>query len=526
VLAQTYVVDLPVDAAVAAVQAEDALSRWYGQFYEAADLERRLPENCTLIGLSVPMGPQLFPALVLARRLRLIRPEIRIVLGGATMSLMQEPAIELLLRNCSGVDAVARYEGEIPLLKLVRQAEEGPWAPQEVPGVSTLRGDKVIHRLPAPGVALDALPFAAYDPALLDKLGDPELGVVQTRGCYWGRCAYCDFVELYDGSPRYRGRSPESFVDEVQDLIARHRARRFSLITEAIPPSFALKFSQLVLNRGLDIAWSSFAMVDRHFKPEHFRAMAESGCDHLVIGLETMTDRVLDHVHKYATGQDNESFLRAASSAGISLLVNLIPDLPTTSYAEALETLERLESLELCLKGVAVFPFEATRSSQVGRTPERYGIGVAAHTGLSGQAVFADNHLHIVDTAMTAEERADVHRRFAAFADRVNARKAAASAPRQAVPRAGTANGGTLVVARDDIDIVEQGTMMQFFNWRTRERWEAPSALLTIVEHAEAMGGMFSRDDILAGGTRPEELGYLVDMLIDKNVFVEAASPA
>lgn len=521
VLSQIYVVDRSVAATVAAIAAEDPLAGWYTYFYKSRNLEQLLPPECTLVGLSVAMGPQLFPALVLARQLRLLKPDMRIVLGGPTMSLMQEPAIELILAQCPGVDAVVRYEGELPFLKLAGQAEKGEWMPEAVPGTSSIQSGRVVHRLPAPGVSLDSLPFAAYDAALLAKLDDPELGVVQTRGCYWGRCAYCDFVELYDGSPRYRGRSPESFVDEVEHLIRRHGVRRFSLITEAIPPSFALKFSRLVLERGLDIAWSSFAMVDRHFALQHFDAMAQSGCDHLVIGLETMTDRVLDHVHKYANGDDNERFLRAASGAGISLLVNLIPDLPTTTHAEALETLARLARLEDCLAGVAVFPFEATRSSQVGRAPERYGLTGIANTGMSGQAVFADNHLQIVDTGMTPDERADVHRRFALFADRINARKAAGALAREtasAVPE-------RLVVAHGDIDIVEFGTTVHFFNWRSRQRWEAPAALLRIIERAETIGPAFTRSDIQADGERPVELGYLVDALIEKNIFVPAGGP-
>ncbi len=178
------------------------------------------------------------------------------------------------------------------------------------------------------------------------------------------------------------------------------------------PPSFALKFSELAIAHDLDIAWGSFAMVDRHFGSRHFDAMARSGCDHLVIGLETMTDRVLKLVHKYATGADNLRFLKAAHAAGIALFINLIPDLPTTTYAEAIESLSRLDDAQDLLTSVAIFPFEATRSSQIGRTPERYGINVADLTGDSGQAGFASNHLRIV---VRHDARGAFHRHRALF---------------------------------------------------------------------------------------------------------------
>jgi hypothetical protein len=311
-LAQPFTVDLTVRETLSLIADRGPLTLWYLKFFEEVDLSSRLLADVNLIGISVPMGPQLFPGLILSSVLRALFPRARIVLGGPTMSLMDQGAIGSILTSHCSVDAVVRYDGEIPLLALARQAEAGEWRPEKVGSTSAFR-DKVLHNQSAAGPALNTLPFAYYDPSLLNQLAYPEFGIVQTRGCYWGRCAYCDFVELYDGSPGYRMRSPANFISEIENLIQLRGARRFSLITEAISPSFALKFSRLVIERGLKIEWNSFAMVDRHFRDEHFQAMARAGCDHLVIGLETMTNRVLKIVDKFATSVDNERFLRAAS---------------------------------------------------------------------------------------------------------------------------------------------------------------------------------------------------------------------
>ena len=34
-----------------------------------------------------------------------------------------------------------------------------------------------------------------------------------------GKCDYCDFVELFDGSPPFRGRHPDAFVAELEHLV-------------------------------------------------------------------------------------------------------------------------------------------------------------------------------------------------------------------------------------------------------------------------------------------------------------------
>src|SRR5262249_7581112 len=283
--------------------------------------------------------------------------------------------------------------------------------------------------------------------------------------------------------------------------------RRFSLITEAIPPSFALKFSQLILQRGLKITWSSFAMIDRHFTCQHFEVMAESGCEHLVVGLETMTDRVLNLVQKYATGDDNEWFLREAHRAGIRIVINLIPDLPTTTYEEALSCLDRLERLSETLEGVAIFPFEATQSSQIGRTPVRFGLQAVSTGQATGQAAFAENHLQIVDAGMSDEERRQVHSLFRAFADRINAGQSR---------KIGLAATDPLKLASSDFDVIIICNRIRIFNWKTRVRWEPPIGFLRIMERAEALGPSFSKEQLLDGAEQKAALGHLIDRLIDK----------
>ncbi|MCW5255582.1 radical SAM protein [Verminephrobacter aporrectodeae subsp. tuberculatae] len=373
-----------------------------------------------LIGISVPMGPQLAPALILARALADACRGVRIVLGGPAISLMSAPDRHALLKACPQVDALVRYDGEIPLLALVRQHRLGRWAPHEVGSTSALIDAAVVETPPQPGPDLESLPFPCYEGALLARLIKPELGLVQARGCYWGRCSYCDFVELYEGSPSFRTRKAERFVDEMVHQVQVHGASRFTFITEAIPPGFARRVADEIRRRGVRCTWNSFAMVDHHFDDALLREIAESGCEYLCIGMETMTDRVLGLVKKAATQALNVEFLQAARQAGIRLQVNLIPDLPSTTAAEALESLEIFRSLSDCFASVAVFPFEATKSSEIGRHPGKFMLQIApAETG-SGQAQFASNHLDAVDPAMTRQEREEIHRQFRAFAHHHN----------------------------------------------------------------------------------------------------------
>ncbi|HEX9334660.1 MAG TPA: radical SAM protein [Pseudonocardiaceae bacterium] len=474
-LAQHYLVD-PGPDVVDRTGGYARAAEPYQRFYRQLGLDGRIADGTSMIGISVPMGPQLLPALVLAQHLRDLRPRTPIVLGGPALSLMSPAELGRLLTNWDAVDAVVRFDGEQPLHELLVQAREGRWEPAQVAGVSYRDGDAVRHNEPGVGLPVNALPAPLYPVAALAALADPALGVTQARGCYWGKCDYCDFIELYDGSPPFRGRHPVGFVAELRLLAQRHGVRRFSFITESLPPAFARRLCELLLAERLDLRWTSFAMVDRRFDRELLASIVAAGCEFLVVGMETTITRVLKLVHKSADREQNLRFLRDAREVGLPLVVNLIPDLPTTTYDEAMTALDDVREFTDTMRSVSVFPFEPTRSSNVGRTPERFGLDVRTPSVASGQAQYALNHLTSTDPAMTTEQRARVHARYRTFADEVNGRRChdvvAASRP-----------DDRMRIAVEDIDLVTGADGLVCTNLRTRSRAVIPTRAAKLLEH-------------------------------------------
>jgi hypothetical protein len=421
-LMEPFAVDLPVPQLLVELDQSAWWARFYTAFYQQSGFAERLGAAIHTVGLSVAFGQQLGPAVVLARTVKRVRPDVRVVVGGPTLSLLSPPNIALLLEGVTEIDAIERFEGEVPLGHLVAQQREGCWQPVGIPGV-TARGDAgVVETPPTQGVRLDELPYPEYDPSLLHRLWNPKLSIVQARGCYWGRCTYCDYVELYDGSPSYRTRRAENFVDEMEFQVQKYGLNNFAIITEAIPPAFSRKISEEILRRGINVKWWSFAMVEKHYTPELFALMARAGCSMLTVGVETMTDRVLHLVEKSATCAENVRFIKDAHAAGLKIHVNIIPDLPSTTYQEAKQSLELFSSLEDCFAEAAVFPFAPTQSSQIGRAPARFGLVVLNEpTSCSqGDRQSASNRAQVVDPAMTADQRVEIQDAFRTFGERVN----------------------------------------------------------------------------------------------------------
>lgn len=195
----------------------------------------------------------------------------------------------------------------------------------------------------------------------------------------------------------------------MEQIQREHKISRFTLVTEALPPSFARKFSSEILDRRLQLGWMSFVMAHEGFDKPLFEHMKEAGCYYLVVGLESLSDGALDNVSKYAGREENVRFISEALEAEISIHINLIPNLPGTTYKDALEAYPHYLSWKKQGATFSVFPFEATASSKIGQNPEAFGLErELGPTPVAGQASFSENHVEVTDPAMSATEQSAV----------------------------------------------------------------------------------------------------------------------
>jgi hypothetical protein len=481
-LVKPFRLDMPLGGMLGQDFYSNPVAGVFKDFYAGCGGIQALPESVHTVGIAVPVGPQLGPALILACYLKKINPGLTIILGGPTISLMPQAAIEGILAGTPAIGAMVVSDGEFPLEALVEQKRAGEWEPEKIAGVSAVVDGTIIHRPPVAGPALDSLPFAEYDSELLSRLAKPEIGLVQARGCYWGKCAYCDYIQIYRGNPAFRTRKADNFIDEMEYQLARHAVSRFSVITEAIPPAFAEKISRIILERKLKVTWQSFAIADRHFTPERLNLMARAGCEFLAVGLETMNSRVLSLMRKASTGEENAEFLRVAKKAGLKIKINLIPDLPTTTLSEALASLAQVKELQRCISYISYFPFEVTLSSNVGREPEKFGLHGVDSTAKTGQAQFSINHLEVVDAAMSEDEKKMVLAAYQDFAASFNT-GAVATGAETLGEREVSLENDRFLLADENLDLIETNTGMQCYNWATRTRFHLPMGWEKLIDN-------------------------------------------
>ncbi|MDH3394448.1 MAG: hypothetical protein OEL66_10610, partial [Desulfobulbaceae bacterium] len=153
-------------------------------------------QRFNLIGFSVCFN-QLAPSLTGAKAIKEIAANTPIVFGGSSCA----PRVaRSLLSTFQEIDYAIIGEGEKPLLDLCRHlAENAPIPPQALTAGNAINLPLAGSNQYSQIQSLDTLPVPDYDDYFRDiqhlfaaEPFIPELPMEFSRGCWWGKCAFCN----------------------------------------------------------------------------------------------------------------------------------------------------------------------------------------------------------------------------------------------------------------------------------------------------------------------------------------------
>ena len=354
--------------------------------YLARDLVPRLRRaGVDVVGLSVCFPGQLVPAYSFALKLKRALPEVHLVAGGPAITQvllrLQGPA----LRQALGpFDSAVVFEGEHTLLSLCRALSEGKGkgktSPRElapIPNLVLPDSSAGAGYLPGPPtVDLRSLPAPDFDGLPLDRYLSPNLLLPYdpTRGCYWGRCAFCHYGLTATGTARYRERAVETVVEHLGALSARHNTRFFYFSQDSVAPKTLGRLADALAERGLDLRWGTDLRPEAHLVPELCARLRRGGAVACSLGVESASPRVLRLIDKGVTPTVVAKAVRNLAGAGIAAELMCFTDFPTETFDEAMATLGFLEKHASHIAAFIVGQFELTHGSRVAREPASFGL--------------------------------------------------------------------------------------------------------------------------------------------------------
>ena len=342
---------------------------------EEAAVPQILALDPTWVGVSVTFEQQLLPALTLAGLLR--RRGLPVFAGGFHLStvgaagLLADPDLFDL------VDGVVVGEGERAIVALDHALEAGR-DPGTVTGVVVAASTPDAPPAPLPDMAELATPQLSALP--LDRYLAPAvvLPIQASRGCWFGRCSFCNFAAV---SPGYRRRPVELVLDDLVALAPLGGAIAFAM--EAEPPNVCRQLSQGLIDRGVDLPWEIMARLDRGLDERTLRSMAEAGCRTIFFGVEAASARVNALMRKEVSGDAARKVLAGCADAGINVVLSAITGFPGESAREAdltralLAWAQREFGDRIVVNG-GLHRFRLARGAPVWQDPAAFGLRPAA----------------------------------------------------------------------------------------------------------------------------------------------------
>ncbi len=278
----------------------------------SGEIEARIAEHkFDVVGITA-MSAQYRQVRDMAKIIRAIRPDARIVVGGA---LARHNYTEVL--QTTVVDVCVFEWGEVVFPQLLESLDDL----SDVPGVAYIRDGKVAVN-PTVGVFqdVDNLPLPAWDLFPMDiytkpaKIGDghavSSMSVVTSRGCPYN-CRFCS-----KNFQKVNMRSIDSVIAEIKTLKERFGIGCIEFEDELVMISKKRMLELCEKIRPLKLKWACSGRANIA-SVELLREMKRAGCFSVYYGLESGSPTILDLMDKRVTVEMNERAIMATRKAGI-----------------------------------------------------------------------------------------------------------------------------------------------------------------------------------------------------------------
>ncbi|MBX3471077.1 MAG: radical SAM protein [Planctomycetes bacterium] len=357
---------------------EDRASNPYIAFLEEVALPRILRERPRAVGISMTYFSQVVPGFTLARLLRERAPEVKLVMGGAYLTAVEDQVHGLPAR-LAPVDAIILHDGEEALERWLRAALHGDGRVEDVPnshlptaaGVFERAGERnIVHTdldlLPVPMWTLDGLDLSRY---LVPRYPIP---LPLSRGCYWGRCSFCNIS--CQTSATYRTRPVEKAIADIKAAIAQTGSNWFDFPVDSFRPKELHALAQAIIAEGLEIEWGAEVLLDPGFKDPVIADLARSGCRCLRFGLESANVETLTAMNKPTRPGEARRILESCKKNGIQTAVMLIAGFPTETQARLWETYDYLAQNADRIDFLTIHSYSLVPGSPMAQDPGRFGL--------------------------------------------------------------------------------------------------------------------------------------------------------
>jgi hypothetical protein len=287
---------------------------------------RMLEVNPTYIGISIFTYQCLNFARALCVYIRTMAPQVKIILGGQGLGVggISGDSIGSELEKLNLCDYWVRSEGEYPIIDILKGTYKNTdeWVQAE---------------------DLDEFPYPNYDSYDWSKYRK-LIPITGSRGCV-RRCTFCD---IHTHWKKFVWRDGIKIAEEMSYQSKKYNIRNFdftdSLVNGSMKSyiSFVNSLSEFNSTRKEKILWSGQFIFrpQRQMSEDVWKLTAESGCNNLYVGIESLSESVRNHMRKKFSNDDIRYSLKLMKKYGINCTFLMIIGYITDTNETIQETLD------------------------------------------------------------------------------------------------------------------------------------------------------------------------------------------
>ena len=279
-----------------------------------------------------------------------------ILVGGPQMVIEKEE----IMRDIPQLDFALMGDGEEALVELCAALE----------GKTDLGGiDGLIHRSNGRVIRnrdrlinkdVDSYLFPDYGPFGIERISRYTL--ITSRGCPH-HCTYC-----FRSTPRWRPRSPENIVQELDHAISNYRIDEFVIVDDAfnILPERIIAFCDMLEKSGIKMPWSCSGVRADRMTEELAARMRQAGCYSINIGIETLQPDLYDALNRGMTIDDLKRSIDLIKKYNFNTVAYFMIGLPGDTPEKTWDTYRKAKTLGIDYQSYSILlPFPDTRMHDI-----------------------------------------------------------------------------------------------------------------------------------------------------------------
>lgn len=202
-----------------------------------------------------------------------------------------------------------------------------------------------------------------------------------SRGCYWGRCVFCQNRYGDYHMRRYQTVPLEKAIAEMSQLADQYDTNQFNFSNDVIDPEYLKKFSEAVIASGKDFVWNTDLRAEKAFTKELSQLLARAGLNAVAIGFESGCQRVLDAMDKGNRAEITRQVMKNLYEAGVATQAMGFFGFPGETEKDGEMTVRFLEENVDRISYYVMGLLWVLPGSRMHDNPQKYGVTSISYDG-------------------------------------------------------------------------------------------------------------------------------------------------